>query len=86
MQPPLLNSLSIVSVGSQPTGTCSLPAAGGTDGTRVQHLSEVKSHEVERPGLSREQETLPCCSLVLSLLPAAEEALINARKVTNTST
>lgn len=48
--------------------------------------SEVKSNEVERAGLGREQGAVPCCPLILSLLPSAEEALINARKATNTST
>lgn len=45
----------------------------------MQHLSEVKSDELERAGLGREQGA----GLVPSLLPAAEEILINDRKDTN---
>lgn len=48
----------------------------------VQCLSEVKSNELERAGLSREQGA----GLVPSLLPAAEEILINDRKAANALT
>lgn len=48
----------------------------------AQRLSEVKSNELERASLGTEQGV----GLAPSLLPAAEEILINDRKATNTST
>lgn len=70
VQPPPLNSLAFL----QPANWNLLPSCcWGTDGTRVQQLSEVKSNDVERAGLGREQGAVPCCPLVLSLLPAAME-------------